>query len=227
MHDRILWLAATLVLSAGSSAWSQVVQLPTFHQFSVSTTVSVPDGGAAYLGGVSRGAWSSNSRGVPGLSNLPFAGRLFRNRGIGSRVGASSVGVTATIIDHAELDRMVLAEAAARRGEAAGRSEIDRKAAYLSQFVARRETAPLAMRADETPADTVGLRRAVEDATRQRETDMAACLARGEEALAQGHVGAARCAYNTVARRGTPAQQQAAQVRLAALEVREKLPRSP
>lgn len=41
-------------LTMAVSARAQVVQLPTFNFFSVSTSVSVPDRGGAYLGGVDR-----------------------------------------------------------------------------------------------------------------------------------------------------------------------------
>ena len=48
------------------------------------------------------------SRGVPGASKLPGAGRLFANRGIGSNSSAGGASVGVTIIDPAEWDRTVL-----------------------------------------------------------------------------------------------------------------------
>ena len=50
---------------------AQVVQLPTFQFFSVSTTVSVPDSGSSFLGGVKRAQYNGVSRGVPLVSKVP------------------------------------------------------------------------------------------------------------------------------------------------------------
>jgi hypothetical protein len=81
----------------------QTVQLPTFHYFGVQTTVVVPTRGTIPLGSVTRS----------GQMRTPF-----------DRVGSSfnmvrdsaglSMGVT--VIDNAEIDRKLLAEAARRRG---------------------------------------------------------------------------------------------------------------
>ena len=86
-----------------TATYAQAVQLPTFRQFSISGSVLVPDSGSAYLGGVNRAAYGSSQRG-------PW------NRSSGSSVGSSGVTVRATIIDNAELDRALLAEAAGKRG---------------------------------------------------------------------------------------------------------------
>jgi general secretion pathway protein D len=59
------------------------VQLPTFNFTTVSTTVSVPDGGTVLLGGIKRLSEGRNERGVPMLSKVPYINRLFRNVGIG------------------------------------------------------------------------------------------------------------------------------------------------
>ena len=59
------------------------VQLPTFSFTTVSTTVSVPDGGTVLLGGIKRLSEGRNEVGVPLLSKLPYVNRLFRNVGIG------------------------------------------------------------------------------------------------------------------------------------------------
>src|SRR5438067_1677717 len=108
--------AAVATFGLGEPAWAQVVQpapqvpttvqLPTFSFFTVQTTVSVPDGGGMSLGGINRAADGTVTRGMAPL-----------NRGIGSTRGASGVSVHATIIDREEMDKAVLAEAAAKRGE--------------------------------------------------------------------------------------------------------------
>lgn len=146
-------LATVVMLGFGLSAASahgQIVQLPTFQYFSVGTTVVVPDRGWTYLGGVDRASYSSSRSGVPGLSHLPGAGRLFGNRGIGSEVSSSRAYAGATIMDLGELDRAVLAEAAARRGDggaalgAGGTRDpaIERKAAFLSKHISRTDHLP-------------------------------------------------------------------------------------
>lgn len=79
------------------------VQLPTWHVFGVSTSVLVPDQGTLVLGGVNRGSRGTQSFG-PG------------SRGSGRSASAGAVSVSATIIDHGEIDRALLAKAARRRG---------------------------------------------------------------------------------------------------------------
>jgi general secretion pathway protein D len=74
------------------------VQLPTLSQVSVSTTVSVPDGGTVLLGGVKRLSEGRNEFGVPILSKLPYINRLFRNVGIGRTTQSLMMMVTPRII---------------------------------------------------------------------------------------------------------------------------------
>ena len=59
------------------------VQLPTFSIVSVSTTVSVPDGGTVLLGGIKRLSEGRTEVGVPLLDKIPYINRLFENNGIG------------------------------------------------------------------------------------------------------------------------------------------------
>jgi general secretion pathway protein D len=74
------------------------VQLPTFNMTTVSTTVSVPDGGTVLLGGIKRLSEGRNERGVPMLSKLPYVNRLFRNVGIGRDTQSLMMMVTPRII---------------------------------------------------------------------------------------------------------------------------------
>lgn len=122
-------------------ARAQVVQLPSFGQTGVSTTVVVPDRGSAYLGGVQRGAMGSRTQGVPLLGNVPGAGPLFRNRAAGSSLAGSSFTAHATIIDLAEMDRELLNEASRGRKPNPDAARIAEKAAFLSKHVARRPEA--------------------------------------------------------------------------------------
>jgi general secretion pathway protein D len=74
------------------------VQLPTFAFTSVTTTVSVPDGGTVLLGGVKRLREGRNERGVPLLSKVPYISRLFKNVGIGRDAQSLLMMVTPRII---------------------------------------------------------------------------------------------------------------------------------
>lgn len=74
------------------------VQLPTFIFTTVSTTVSVPDGGTVLLGGIKRLSESRVERGVPMLSKLPYVNRLFKNVGIGRDTESLMMMVTPRII---------------------------------------------------------------------------------------------------------------------------------
>ncbi len=89
---RCLFAMATLF--AGDVAAQSVVQLPSFHQFSYSGSVLVPDRGGAYLGGVNRSSSGSLRRGW--------------NRAAGRSVGNAGASVHANIIDLQELDREIL-----------------------------------------------------------------------------------------------------------------------
>ena len=91
-------------------AVGQTVQLPTVVVFDVQTTVIVPDGGTMLLGSIGRSAMGESLRGVPILGNVPGAGRLFRNRGIGSEASARTATVSAEIIRMRELEPEILAE---------------------------------------------------------------------------------------------------------------------
>ncbi len=74
------------------------VQLPTFEVISVSTTVSVPDGGTVLLGGIKRLSEGRSEFGVPILSKVPYIDRLFRNVGIGRSTDSLMMMVTPRII---------------------------------------------------------------------------------------------------------------------------------
>jgi general secretion pathway protein D len=74
------------------------VQLPTFAFVTVTTTVSVPDGGTVLLGGVKSLSEGRDSSGVPIMSKLPYINRLFRNVGIGRQAESLMMMVTPRII---------------------------------------------------------------------------------------------------------------------------------
>ena len=74
------------------------IQLPTFAFTTVSTTVSVPDGGTVLLGGIKRLSEGRTERGVPMLAQLPYINRLFKNVGIGRDTQSLMMMVTPRII---------------------------------------------------------------------------------------------------------------------------------
>jgi general secretion pathway protein D len=78
------------------------VQQPTLGQTSVSTTVSVPDGGTILMGGIKRLREGRTERGTPLLSKIPYINRLFRNTAIGRETSTLMFTVTPRIIIPAE-----------------------------------------------------------------------------------------------------------------------------
>jgi general secretion pathway protein D len=74
------------------------IQLPTFVFTTVTTTVSVPDGGTVLLGGIKRLREGRNEFGVPIMSKIPYINRLFKNVGIGREAQSLMLMVTPRII---------------------------------------------------------------------------------------------------------------------------------
>ena len=100
------------ILMAGFSTAGHgqtVVQLPTFHQFTVSTTVLVPDSGAGFAGGTGRSASGSSQRGLPGLA-MPGV-RPSGNRAVGRSDAAGGMAIQAQIHDPDAIDRHLLGQA--------------------------------------------------------------------------------------------------------------------
>ncbi len=74
------------------------VQQPTLGQTSISTVVSVPDGGTILLGGIKRLREGRVERGTPILSKIPYLNRLFKNDAIGRETSTLMMTVTPRII---------------------------------------------------------------------------------------------------------------------------------
>jgi len=74
------------------------VQLPTFSYVTVTTTVSVPDGGTVLLGGIKRLSEGRSEFGVPMLNKLPYINRLFKNVAVGRETQSLMMMVTPRII---------------------------------------------------------------------------------------------------------------------------------
>jgi hypothetical protein len=174
------------------------VQLPTFSVFTVQTTVSVPDGGTMSLGGIGRGADSGVNRGP------------IRNRALGSARSASGVSISATIIDTEEIDRALLAEAAAKR-EFAADAATAKRAADLSKSVARVDDRAA------LPGSVAAIRQRNAAAAEEQAAELAGYFAQASQAEAEGKLAVAKIYYQMVARRDRGQLQERARQRLAAL----------
>jgi hypothetical protein len=197
--------AALVVFGFGGSALAQTVQpvpqvpttvqLPTFSFFTVQTTVSVPDGGSMSLaGGINRAADGTVTRGMAPP-----------NRGIGSTRGASGVSVHARILDREQMDKAVLAEAAAKRSET------------ISSMLAR--TAATAGRASSGTAveSVAAIRQKNAAAAAEQNSEAAEFFVKAQQAEAEGKAGTAKIYYQMVLSRDKGQLKQQAQVRLGAL----------
>jgi hypothetical protein len=98
MRALVFCLFGTLFVLGANAGWGQVVQTPTFQNTGVSTTVDVPAGGSAYLGGLGRA----------GATSVQRRATLFGNRGGGIYSSGSGNGVIATVIDMRALDEAIL-----------------------------------------------------------------------------------------------------------------------
>jgi hypothetical protein len=155
------------------------VQLPTFHYFTSTGSVLVPDGGDVFLGGIGGAAAGRTQQGIPGLPSRPFT-----NSATGSSVGASSVSVSAQIHDFDAMDKALLG------GAVAG-----------NDF-----HPPLAMmKADAGGLQSVAAIRAqqaADDAARDRLAG--ADLERGRELVVAGKFGVAKIYFQTAAKQAVP-----------------------
>jgi hypothetical protein len=200
MSHRLLLL--TLVPLLAATAQAQVVQLPSMHTFSIRTSVLVPDRGGTYLGGVNRAAHGSTSRGA-GWSPLG------RNVGRGGTVAGTGVMVHATIIDHAELDEMVLEEARAMR-EVKGLVDADTSRPRIAPPRDSAATSVAAIKRELAAEDD-----AMEAEAKQDFEKAVAYERAGEGALARNY-------YRVAARKSTGEIKQKSLQRLAALAAASK-----
>lgn len=209
-----LWLLCDVVpfLVTGQLA-AQAVQLPTYGQFGVSTTVSVPDQGSILLGGIRQGAEGSVSRGLPGL------GPLFRNRASGRSIGNSQVVLSATIIDHQELDEAVLAAARQlpRREVSAAELARQQRADFMTANITRGTVSSLATIRESRETETTRttnpsieqVQQASQLAMERRAREARDYLQKGRQAEADRKLGVAKIYYQMAARRADePLRQQ-------------------
>jgi hypothetical protein len=205
MKRVVLIVIAVSGLSCGHHATAQVVQLPTFNFFGISTTVSVPDSGAGFVGGNSTSSMGRFERGLPMFGHAPIAGRTFGGRAIAGRTQASGVSVSATIHDFETMDEALLGN-----GSAIVRQPLPLSSPPLAGHgLGRREGARVA--ATPTLADSAG-RRSVAELRRQQASISAAALDEGRGdydrarvLLAEGKIGTARVYMQRALKRADPA----------------------
>ena len=171
------------------------VQLPTFSNFGAATTVDVPDGGDALLGGVNRAAEGRNEFGAPGLP---------KNRATGATNSAHSLRATAKVHNMAEMDEQLLSGA-----QSAKPAAVDAGARALG--------AAQSSSAGRGAMSVAEARRLREREQQGNNEQSQVWFDRGVAAEAQGKLGAAKAYFQMVARRATGELQQAAIERLAAL----------
>ena len=97
--------------SASEQAFSSngtTIQQPEFRFTTVTTTVSVPDGGTVLMGGIKRMREGRNEFGVPILSKIPYVNRLFKNVGIARTTQSLMLMVTPRIIIQEEEEDKLL-----------------------------------------------------------------------------------------------------------------------
>ncbi len=199
--------ACTMLSPAVASAQLRAgaIQLPTFNFFTVNTTVEVPDGGGAMLGGTNSAASGRVERGMPGLGFRPFG-----NVATGSTRGGGTMSVHATIHDFDAMDRQLLGEGF----DASAATTPAREAALARLPVMLRPApdrlvGPSGSRAAPMAVDSTGgtsladIRRqqSADDAALQQEA--AALFQQASDLQAAGKPGVAKIYYQMAARRAT------------------------
>ena len=198
MRPYLLAACCTCIFSGVQPIFAQIIQLPTFHTFSIATTVSIPDRGSMSLGGVDRASFGRAGAGVPGLGGIPGAGRLFGNRGIGAGVQSAGASATATIMDLQELDQSVQAQATSKDSPEPTNPAVARKAAFLTQHIARTDKSLLAGKPTAAATRVDNLRQPPA-APRDPESEAREAYQLAQRAEAQGQLATARVNYKRAA----------------------------
>ena len=206
-RTNLMLAGLSLILSCGlasiaSAQAPTTVQLPTFSFFTVNTSVSVPDSGGSYLGGLLRGRDSSSTRGP-----------LLANRGMGSERSAGGMGVRAWIHDFRKLDDALLADAAGKRREA------DPAAIKGEALADSLEKSPAGIRGGDAPLLSVAeIRRQNEQQDQARRDEALAYFTKAEEYRSGGKMGLAKLNYQRAAARDTGKVKEAALARISQIQ---------
>jgi hypothetical protein len=177
----IVWQAGLWIAVASEIALGQVVQLPSFHSFSVDTTVVVPDAGRAAVAGNKQGRTSAARSGV-----LPA------NRALAVDRQANGASALAAIHDPAQADA-----ALRRRGQAQPRVLPESSAVTAAPWSARAAAQDRAVGS----VTAIESQRAVRAANVERET--LALLGKARAAATGGKPGVATIYYHRAAAQAT------------------------
>jgi len=212
-------LGSLLMLGFGAAvAQAQLpgssVQLPTYSYFTGNTTVLVPDGGSAFLGGVGRASTGRNEFGSPLLPS--------RNVGIGSQRGASNVHVTVTIHDFEAMDEYLLGQPSARSnlpgyGGGAAFALSSRPLPASDPRTWRVVPPRSSVSAESLSASVAEERQRRKQKEQARASDAVEYFNRGQKAEAAGKTGAARIFYQMAARRASGSLKEQLTAKLEAL----------
>jgi hypothetical protein len=194
-------MLAALTTFSAAAAFGQApttVQLPTFSFFGVRTTVSVPDRGRVFMGGVNRAASGRNEFGTP---LLPF-----RNRSIGMDRSASSTWMSVYVHDFEAMDKQLRGQATA-----AGVSTLQtsRLPARAPQQIALESPSPVKnvwrqpAAAGPAAMSVAQLRVQHQREERARDAEAERWLERAKNAEAAGKANVARVYYQMAARRAS------------------------
>lgn len=194
----------TRIAWAQGQAQAEIV-VPTISTFTVGTTVSVPDRGGTYLGGVRR---ASDFR----TETFPRLGR-----GFASSRSASDASVHVWIHDFQEME-----EALGKGTEFASRPAATGFTGRMQEYAANRSEKRFEITNSRTAPDEPVVTKPNRDEERiVAKADHAAdMLKRGQDAEARGKLNVAKLYYKSVVRLGSDPSARTAQDRLAALETK-------
>ena len=209
MNTLRISLALTLLAFTVTSVHAQnAVQLPTLSSFRTGTTISVPDRGSVFTGGINRAADGRSEFGTP---LLPF-----RNRSMGSQRSASSVWTSVYIHDFEAMDEALLGQARGSSYRAPAPRPLGPSSLVSGTQRSPRETQPPRIASGPSTKSVAQLRaeRAGEQQTRIAEAER--LFERGKAAEAKGKPNVARIYYQQASRRaqGEFKEQILAQLRL-------------
>lgn len=180
---------------------STSVQLPAFSTFNAGTTVSVPSGGSALMGGINRADELRREFGAPGLP---------ANRSIGGTRSASNVRAAAQVHDMAKMDRQILNGSSGETSSAAS-------------SLTPADTSS-ATRGAPSVADAHRLHAAEQTSVHD---EVAQWFERAQAAEAEGKMGAAKVYYQLVVRKASGDLKNLAADRLQSLRSLKSSATSP
>lgn len=211
---------------------STTVQLPTYNFFTTQTSVSVPDMGGTYLGGINRSASGGRQFGGPFIPG---------NRAFGKDTSGGGMSVHVQIHDLEAMDAALLAQptddpAAVHPLGKPGLGAVGAGGGSgAAQAAGRGPQAPLVLGGTSryasgggasssgagptaAPNSLAALRDEKAQGRSRQAEEVAAILADGDRALREGKRGAAKIYFKQALRKADPDQQRIIQDRLAALE---------